>query len=236
MIRKGAALPAVMLHRQGDRWTVAQRAEYPADIAKLRKLLQALASARIVEEKTSDPSNYRALGVDNPDAPDAIGTEIKIVGPDATHTVIVGKASAGGNFMRLAQQARGLLVTPGISVDAEPRDWIDGSLLDIKAAQVKQIQIKPAKGPAFKRKDTDFAQLADLSALDVAPADGVDFKAAITATITLTDGAVITLTGVTAQDKHWLTVSSSADTALTEKARGRAYEISASRYDSIFNP
>src|SRR5450432_1208123 len=57
-IRKGAALPAVMLHKQADRWAVAQRADYPADIAKLRKLLQAVASARIVEEKTSDPANY----------------------------------------------------------------------------------------------------------------------------------------------------------------------------------
>jgi Domain of unknown function (DUF4340) len=235
-IRKGAALPAVMLHKQADRWTVAQRADYPADIAKLRKLLQALASARIVEEKTSDPANYRALGVDSPDAPDAIGTEIKIVAADATHSVIVGKPSAGGSFVRLSQQARGLLVTPGVSFDAEPRDWIDARLLDIQAAQVKQIEIKPAKGPAVKRMDTDFAALADLSALDVAPADSVDFKAAMTATVTLTDGAVITLTGVTAQEKHWITVTSSADAALTEKARGRAIEISASRYDSIFKP
>jgi Domain of unknown function (DUF4340) len=235
-IRKGAALPAVMLHKQGDRWTVAQRAEYPADVAKLRKLLQALASARIVEEKSSDPANYRALGVDSPDAPDATGTEIRIVAPDATHSVIVGKPAAGGNFVRLSQQARGLLVTPGISIDAEPHDWIDARLLDIKAAQVQQIEIKPAKGPVFKRKDTDFAALADLTALDVAAADGVDFKAPMTATITLTDGAVITLTGVTAPDKQWLAVSSSADAVLTEKARGRAYEISASRYDSIFKP
>ena len=235
-IRKGAALPAVMLHKQGDRWTVAQRAEYPADIAKLRKLLQALASTRIVEEKSSDPANYRALGVDNPDDPDAIGTEIRIVSPEASHSIIVGKPSAGGNFVRLSQQARGLLVSPGISSDAEPRDWIDARLLDIQAAQVQQIEIKSGKEPAFRRKDTDFGALADLSALDVAAADGVDMKGAMTATVTLTDGVLITLTGVTAQDKHWLIVKSSADTALTEKARGRAYEISASRYDSIFKP
>ena len=233
-IRKGTALPAVMLHKQADRWTIAQRADYPVDIAKLRKLLQDLAGARVLEEKTSDPSNYHALGVESPDAPDAIGAEIKIVTPATTQSLIVGKPSAGGNFVRFSQQARGLLVAPGLSPDAEPRDWIDARLLDLQAAQVQQIEVKPAKGATVKRKDTDFGAFADLSALDVAPADSVDFKAATTATITLTDGAVITLTGVTVQDKHWLTVASSRDAGLNDKAHGRAFEISASRYDSIF--
>jgi uncharacterized protein DUF4340 len=235
-IRKGAALPAVMLHKQADRWTVAQRADYPADIAKLRKLLQSLASARIVEEKTSDPDNYHALGVENPDAVDAIGTEIKIVAPDATYSIIVGKPSAGGNFVRFSQQARGLLVSPGVAPDAEPRDWIDARLLDIKAAQVRQVEVKPAKGAGFMRKDTDFGALVDLSALDVAPADSVDFKGATTAIFTLAEGGVTTLTGVAVQDKHWISVSSSTDSALTERARGHAYEISASRFDSIYKP
>ena len=235
-IRKGAALPAVMLHKQADRWTVAQRADYPADIAKLRKLLQSLASARIVEEKTSDPANYHALGVESPDAADAIGTEIKIVAPDSTYSIVVGKPSAGGNFVRFSQQARGLLVSPGVSPDAEPRDWIDARLLDIKAAQVKQVEVKPARGPSFTRKDTDFGALVDLSALDVAPADSVDFKGATTANFTLADGGVTTLTGVSVQDKHWISVTSSTDSALNERTRGHVYEISASRFDSIYKP
>lgn len=235
-IRKGAALPAVMLHKQADRWTVAQRADYPADIAKLRKLLQSLASARIVEEKTSDPANYHALGVESPDAADAIGTEIKIVALRTTYSIVVGKPSAGGNFVRFSQQARGLLVSPGISLDAEPRDWIDARLLDIKAAQVKQVEVKPAKGPGFMRKDTDFGALVDLSALDVAPAGSVDFKGATIANFTLADGGVTTLTGVSVQDKHWISLTSSTDSALNERSRGQVYEISASRFDSIYKP
>ena len=233
-IRKAAALPAVMLHKQADRWTVAQRADYPADIAKLRKLLQALASARIIEEKTSDPAKYHALGVESPDSPDAVGTEIKVVAPEATYSIVIGKASAGGNFVRSSQQARGLLVSPGIAMDAEPRDWIDARVLDIKAAQVKQIEVKPAKGPSVLRKDTEFGVLTDLTALDVAAADSVDFKGGTTAVFTLSDGPLITLTGVTVQDRHWISVTASPGGALAARAQGRAYELSASRFDSIF--
>jgi hypothetical protein len=38
------------------------------------------------------------------------------------------------------------------------------------------------------------------------------------------------------QDKHWITVTSTQDKELNDKARGRAYEIGASRYDAIFAP
>jgi Domain of unknown function (DUF4340) len=234
--RKGSAQPTVSLHKLSGRWTVAQRDEYPANTAKLRDLLIAVAGARVVEQKTADPGNYRALGVEDPAAPDAAGTEIAISTPAATQTLIVGKASAGGNFVRFAQQARCLLVAPALSPDGDARDWIDARVLDVKPALVQQIQVKPAKGAAFKRKNTDFNALAALNALDVEPAGDVDFKSAASATVTLTDGAAITLTATTVQDKHWITVASTQDKELNDKAHGRAYEISASRYDAIFAP
>jgi hypothetical protein len=190
----------------------------------------------VVEQKSADPANYHTLGVEDPAAPDATGTEIAISTPAATQTLIVGKASAGGNFVRFAQQARCLLIAPALSADGEARDWIDARVLDLKPALVQQIQVKPAKGPAFKRKDADFNALAALNALDVGPAADLDFKSAANAVVTLTDGAVITLNATTVQDKHWITVASTQDKELNDKARGRAYEIGATRYDAIFAP
>jgi hypothetical protein len=235
-IRKGSAQPTVSLHKLAGRWTVVQRDEYPANTAKLRDLLLAIAGARVVEQKSADPANYPTLGVEDPAAPDATGTEIAISTPAATQTLIVGKASAGGNFVRFAQQARCLLIAPALSADGEARDWIDARVLDLKPALVQQIQVKPAKGPAFKRKDADFNALATLNALDVGPVADLDFKSAANAVVTLTDGAVITLNATTVQDKHWITVESTQDKELNDKARGRAYEIGASRYDAIFAP
>jgi hypothetical protein len=235
-IRKGSAQPTVNLHKLADHWTVAQRGDYPADTAKLRNLLHAIASARVIEQKTADPANYHALGVEDPAAPEASGTEIAISTPAATQTIIVGKPSAGGSFVRFAQQARSLLIAPGLSPDGEARDWIDARLLDVRPDLVQQIQVKPAKGAAFKRKNQDFNALASLNALDVAAAGDLDFKSAATATVTLTDGAVITLAAATVQDRHWLTVTSTGDKELDQRARGRAYEIGATRYDAIFTP
>jgi hypothetical protein len=227
-IRHGAARPAVTLHRQADRWTVAERGDYPADTERLRRLLLALAEAHVIEEKTSDPANYHALGVDD--------VQIAITTPASTLTLFLGKLTAGGSFVRRANEARSLLVAPGLSAESDARDWIDARLLDVRRDQVRQIDVKPVTGAPFKRKDSDFGALASLNALDVAPAGDVDLHPAATATVTLADGAVLSLSGAAVQDKHWLTLSSSTDSALNDRTRGRVFEIGASRYDSLFKP
>ena len=70
-MRKGAAAPAVSLHKAADNGRWPQRGDYPADVAKLRKLLLALGDAKIVEEKTSSPANYPIIGVEDPTKPGA---------------------------------------------------------------------------------------------------------------------------------------------------------------------
>ncbi len=235
-LRKGAAQPTVSLHRIKGRWTVAQRADYPADTPKLRKLLLALADARVIEQKTSDPANYATLGVGDPAAPDATGTEITITTASGSQILIVGKPSGGGTFVRFAHEARSLLVAPGVFPEWEPRDWIDARLLDVKPADIRQIDVRPAKGPTARLPDSAFGALAGLRAEDVVPAADVDFSRASVATVTRTDGSAITLSGALDGDKRWLQVDAPADPALEEKTRGRAYQIASSGYDAIFKP
>jgi len=78
--------------------------------------------------------------------------------------------------------------------------------------------------------------LSALTADDVAPASSIDFGQASQATITLTDGAVLTLTGTVVGDKHWIQVTSSKDAALSAKTAGRAFDIAPYRYEGIFKP
>src|SRR5215218_7985361 len=61
-IVKAGGTPAVELKRGAEGWTVSERANYPADDGKLRKLITNLADAKLVEEKTSNPESYATLG------------------------------------------------------------------------------------------------------------------------------------------------------------------------------
>jgi hypothetical protein len=158
-------------------------------------------------------------------------------------------------------------VEPAIPFEAEPRFWIESKLFDLAAAGIESIAIKPAGAPAYAihraaaggnfeldgvppgRKAVDAASLApspttygNLDADDVAPAGDVDFSKASIATVTLSGGNVITITGATASagaaggDKHWIQLQASKDPALNAKAAGRAFELSGYRFDAIFRP
>jgi hypothetical protein len=261
-IIKGAAAPAVTLHKTGGQWTVLQRADYPADVAKLRRLLLTLGDAKVVEEKTSDPANYPIIGVGDPTKPGATGAEVSVVAQDGKHSLIVGKPVGEGTFVRRAGENKSYTAEPALSVEAEPSAWIETKLLDIPSSSIQQVEVKPANGPGYtlhrlKPKEDDFAldkvpagrkaldakglapspsTLSDLRADDVAAAKDIDFGQPSQAVFTLEDGNIVTLTGAVAGDKRWIEVHSSKDSALDAKAANRAFEVASYRYDAIFRP
>ncbi|MDB6084998.1 MAG: hypothetical protein JWN43_2879 [Gammaproteobacteria bacterium] len=261
-IRKGSAKPTLTVHKTGTQWSVAERADYPADVAKLRRLLLSLRDARIVEEKTSDPARFAVIGVEDPVDPGAAGTEVTVVTPSGQQSLIVGKMVGAGNFVRRAGENRSYSVEPAIAVETRPRDWIDARLIDVPAAQIQRIEVKPATGAAYAlqrlspsddsfkldgvpagRKALDGRALAppattfsSLTAEDVAAAADVDFAGSSQVAVTLSDGNVLTLTGTAIADKHWLQVKSTKDPELASKTQGRAFEVASYRYDALFKP
>ena len=250
----------VTLHRSGDRWTVVQRGDYPADLGKLRALLTSVSDAEIIEEKTADPASFARIGVNDP--AQGGGTQLTLAVKGGTQSIIVGKPSGQGSFVRVATENRSYLVEPAITADTEPRSWIDPHLLDVAPASIERIDVKLADGTLYAlhridpkdlkfaldgtppgRKPLDSSALApapsmfgNLTAEDVAPLGDIDFGRAAQVVITLADGAALTLSGVVAGDKHWLQVTPSKDAALGAKTHGRALEVASYRYDGIFRP
>jgi hypothetical protein len=148
-VTKGGKTASVTLRKQAEKWTVAERANYPADVTKLRKLILSLSEAKITEEKTANPANYPVIGVEDPSLAGAAGAQIDFVAKDGKHALIVGKSVGQGNFVRRAGEKTSYIVEPGISVEAEPRYWIDTRLIDLPIAKIQSIEVKPAAGPSY---------------------------------------------------------------------------------------
>ncbi len=149
------------LRKQPAGWIVGER-EYPADTTKVRRLLIDLSSLQSIEAKTSDPEKYAQLGVEDVNKPTATGLRIEAVTPQQTHGIIIGNTSgAKSEYVRAMDAKQSVLATPIIQANADPKQWLDTSLLDIPEARVKEVEVAPSGSPGYKvarekKEQTDF--------------------------------------------------------------------------------
>jgi hypothetical protein len=180
------------LDRKATDWLVAERG-YPADSGKLRKLLLDLGSLEVVERKTRIARNYAVLGVDDVTAPKSTGARIDIISPGKTWSLIVGTSmDANDVYVRVVDSAQSLLATPLVMVDADPKLWLDPTILDIPQTRVSEVDEQPPQATAFSASRTNKTQ-ADFTVHDVphgrelSSPDAADQMGGALSSLTLTD-------------------------------------------------
>ncbi len=184
----------VTLKRDAAGWSVAER-DWPADAAKVRKLLLDLGALNIVEEKTRLPANYAQLGVEDVSSPQATGTRVEVASPAHTWALIVGKSSsAKAGYVRVASAPQSLLAAPLLTVDADPKGWLERTLIDLAPDRVRQVEERPAEGPSFnvareKKEQTDFSVAPLPKGRELVSAGVADPMASALGSLTLDDVA-----------------------------------------------
>lgn len=237
---------AVELMQHDSGWIVSESHGYPADTAKVRKLLLALAQAKPVEEKTSNPQSYAALGVEDVSDAAATGVRVELEGVAAPVNLIVGKSGPGAQatYVRRAGEPASWLIDQRLDASTSPRDWLHTAIVDVAADRVQSATIaisgaKPYTATKNSRADADFAvegvpkgkqldspsaangvtmALAGLTLTDVRPLkDFAADKAAAHATFRTFDGLVTDLDGWVKDSKHYVAVKSAYDAALAQR-------------------
>lgn len=149
------------LKKGASDWMVDERG-YAADSGKVRKFLLDLGALNVVEEKTRNPANYPQLGVEDTTSPKATGTRVAVVTPTKVYEIIVGKTSSGkSGYVRVPTTEQALLAAPMLTVEADPKRWLDHTLIDVSQDRIKDVEEKPAEGAAYtisreKKEQTDF--------------------------------------------------------------------------------
>ncbi len=132
------------LERGADRWTVAERNGYPADVGRIRKNLLALAEAGIVEEKTANPEFYARLGVQDISSPSAGGLRLTATGGQEPVDLIVGLTPPGSSdlsYVRRAGEPGSWLITAQLDLAKTGGEWLDRALTDIPAGRIASVTI-----------------------------------------------------------------------------------------------
>lgn len=149
------------LVRSADGWRIAEKSDYPAETAKVREFLLKLGTATVLEEKTSNPTRYAELGVDDVAANEAKGILVTLHGPRPEVQIIIGLyngAGGGGTFVRRPGVAQSELATGNLLAERDPAAWLKHDLIDIDESRIKEVRVTDFNGKALR---IEKAQLGD---------------------------------------------------------------------------
>lgn len=229
------------LEKRPESWVVADKNGYPADTAKLRQALTALAEARIVEQKTANPELYDRLGVEDVSAEGAAGISVSFAGPGVTlPAVILGNAEGSSyRYARRAGEAQSYLIDGNPDVPRDAAQWVDSLIVDLRSDRVREVTITHADGEVV-RVSKDSPELAnyevadvpegrelsypgvanvignalrELNLEDVEPAPETAPEGATVVEYRTFDGLVVRVTGTESDDESWITLEASVAAA-----------------------
>lgn len=157
----------VTVVKKGDAWGVAEKHDYPADFRKVRKLLVDLAELRPLEKKTSTPSLFADLQLEDLSAPDAKSVLVTLKGADGKDLLAtyVGKqrfARGGtgndGVYIRKTNENQTWLAKGTLGVDQGAVNWLDRELADVAHERVEKVVVTQPDGASItvsREKVTD---------------------------------------------------------------------------------
>ncbi len=162
VVRAGNETQATLQRRDGG-WVVAEFGNYPADWPQLRELLASLARAEIIEPKTANPDYFPRLGVSDVSKADSKATLLRLKGGGPDVAILVGNAADGrdGQYVRLLEGDRALLIDQSLKIPAEGKDWLQREIVNIADAEVVEVDVAHADGTQVRAiktsaDDTDF--------------------------------------------------------------------------------
>lgn len=157
----------ITIVNDGERWSVSERNNFPADVGKLREVLLALADARTLEQKSSNPERYAQLGLEDPGTEGTESVAVEISGGDFDYAVIVGKQAQSSNrYVRLAGQDETWLINTNPDIPGDAGGWLLSDIVDVDSKRVRSVRISHPDGESiaiFKdnQDDTNF-KVADI--------------------------------------------------------------------------
>ncbi len=163
------------VHRVADGWALAEYADYPAKVDKVREVVRALVQLEKVEAKSARADRWARLSVEDVGAPGAKSKEVILrnAAGEAVAQLIVGKSGSGtggenSTYVRVPGDGQAWLARGTVAVDATPGDWVERRLFDVPAADVRQIRIvHPDKSTlTIVREDSGGFRVAELPAKD----------------------------------------------------------------------
>lgn len=133
----------VELARQPDgSWHVASYHDFPADFAKLSRLTDELANARLQRLVTTNPDRIARLEFKD------TKIELRDSAGQPLASLTLGKTAetGGGRFVRFGDEPKAYLASLNTWLDAESKNWTDTTLVSLKPDDIAKLELPFADG------------------------------------------------------------------------------------------
>lgn len=221
------------------RWTMPERAGFPAEQGAVEQLLADIARLELVAERTADPGQYVRLGVGEP-REGADGTLLQLIGADGAVVdgAIIGRRGTS-LYVRRADGPTVYLADRDLPLLFQPARLLDLGVLEVGPEQVASVEaevdgeayailrrpdggLAPEGGPPGAAATAAGLAITRWQPLDVAPASTVATGPADAVHITrLRSGLVLTVQvwrGAAAGEPGWAILSAEGSGAAAEEA------------------
>lgn len=145
----------VTVAKKGDTWVVAEKHDYPAAFDKVRKLLMDLAELRPLEQKTSTPSVFATLELEDLSEADAKSALVTVKDPADKDLLALyvgkqrfsrGSSGGDGTYVRKAGDNQTWLTKGRLQVDKGVANWLDKIIADVARERVAKATIVQPDG------------------------------------------------------------------------------------------
>ena len=149
---------ALTLQRRDEGWVIAERAGFPADLARVREFVLKLAALKVGQSEPIGEADRARLALD------ASGTQVELAGADGKPLarLTVGKkyfkrepdnpdkAPADGRFVALPEETKQVYLVSDPLAQASTRtaDWIDRAAF--KVEKVKTLEVRYPDGAGYR--------------------------------------------------------------------------------------
>jgi Domain of unknown function (DUF4340) len=250
------------LVRSGAGWVMPERSNYPVSPEALASLAKGLSDLSYKTARTSDPSQFSRLGVDDPTV-EGGGTLVSIKGASGQllDSLYIGKKS-DAIFVRKAG-SNDVFDATGVLPDLNnPTFWLDMKVLDVTPETIASVSGQRAGEASYdivRRPDGGFAPVggsANITAttaaialskwapLDVVAANELTSDPIATHITNLRSGLSVQLNAYRDRNRNWvvMSVSTANDapneelTKLNQRTDGWAFELSSTDFADITFP
>ncbi|NTS77615.1 DUF4340 domain-containing protein [Catenovulum sp. SM1970] len=169
--------------KQNDQWVIASLDNYPADVTKIRKFINELVEAEIVEDKTSNPAKHHHLKL-TPVSGEKVDSEssavlVEVATAKEQAAVLLGgyPKNDNGRYARLNDSDQTWQVNKKIYAPGEPTSWIEKKIFEnFTIADIQAVRrVTEKDGFSFNKLNpgADYVLLTELTGGQTAKDPGV---------------------------------------------------------------